>query len=272
MMRAVRVFLICAVLLTTTLIGVPAERELLSEPTGATLVSIGAVGLGSPQVSAVQVFYKKKAVDVLVEGKKLKKYSIEISGSGFVPGSSAVIDEFGSLKAYPYSRQPAVTLETTFISDTSLEARFASGAPLPGLLLLKVVNPDFEESQASTLTVISDPADLSLSRIRPESGAIGTVVTVTGVGFATAATSGENSIRFESVAPAWSSFVGFGVSRSADGDSLTFVIPFGETVLCPGIPPCPGAFVALKPGQYRLSVINPNGLSNTMLFQLTNSN
>src|SRR5262249_5889672 len=142
----------------------------------------------------------------------------------------------------------------------------------PGFVSLKVVNPDLEESEPSAVNVISDPADLSISRLAPDSGAIGTVVTLSGAGFSSTAPSAENFIRFEMIGATRFVFCGLEVPLSADGSTLTFALPFGASVSCPGLnPPCPGAFVPLKPGQYLISIINPNGMSNSMLFQLTNS-
>jgi|GEM_PF-6297876 len=230
---------------------------------------IKVVGMEAPELTSLHLFLNGEPVDQIVSGTKIKNYSMKLAGSGFVSGSNVVVDPFGSITADPYGLEPEVTLATTFKNASALRTVFGHGSsPLPGMLSIKVVNPGGGESNTVTIDVISKASTLSIASISAESGSIGTQVTLTGVGIAPSG----NIIRFSPVGFKGSAFVGFYLDTPSDGRTLTFVVPNGDSLVFPGrFNPPPVAFLPITPQQYRLSVINSNGLSNSFLFQVTDN-
>jgi hypothetical protein len=224
------------------------------------------------QVTAVQVLFRGEPVEGVARGKKIKKYALQIAGAGFTPGSTVVVNSLG---VYPYTiEQPlAQPTSTNFISATSLEAVFLPGvAPKPGLLLVKVVNPDGGESNAVSVDVISKPSELEITAISPGSGPVGTQVTLTGTGFKVAERPEESAIRFEAVGSDETLPQGFYFRSNAENGSLSFAVPSGVIrPVCTGIIiGCdPIATPRVTPQQYRVWVIDPNGMSNSILFSVT---
>lgn len=104
-------------------------------------------------------------------------------------------------------------------------------------------------AQTSTLTV---------SKVSPVSGPVGTTVTITGRGFGAK----NNTATF-----------GMGYIRnieSADGTTLTFVVPEGLD-LCPpdSTSPCAGAHPRTKAGEYTISIMIDGKKSNALTFTVT---
>lgn len=260
------IFLILLVALVEAAIGRSASYAALS---------VSASGGDSLELNGLQLSFKGQPVDEVVSGTKIKKYFIEVTGSGFLPGSTVVVN---SIQAFPVTgdeppRQPTIT---TLVSGTSLDVRFLAGAaPPPGMLSVRVVNPDGAESNRLTVDVISKAAKLAIGSISPQSGPVGTQVTLIGNGFTPIPNSRVNAIRFTPVEAQdhglADHFEGFYASL-VDGGTLTFVLPTWVTEpICPGSPfVCdPIASPPVTAGLYRISIINPNGMSNSVLFDVT---
>jgi hypothetical protein len=220
-----------------------------------------------PSLTGVQLFFRGQPVDQIVLGTKLKKYSIELTGTGFTSGSIAVVDSLG---VCPLSLQPPETLATIDQGSSSLQAAFPRRTALSsGILSVKVVGPDGAESNALTIDVIANPTDLSIDSISPQSGPIGTTVTLTGVGLQQG-----NPIRFSALGSSTFQFVGFYSGSATALKPVNFAIPGSEIVpvcaACTGLPVCdPITTSFITPGQYRVAVINAGGMSNSLLFQVT---
>lgn len=113
-------------------------------------------------------------------------------------------------------------------------------------------------SAARSDTASQDAATLTVSRISPTTGPVGTTVTITGRGFASA----RNAATF-----------GIGFIRdmsSTDGTTLSFVVPDGLD-LCPpdATAPCAGAHPRTKAGDYTVSVMVDGRKSNALTFTVT---
>jgi len=244
--------------------------------TGIALVSPSAAasfrrGSLAPAASltGVQLFFRSQPVDQIVLGTKLKKYSMELTGTGFASGSSVVVDSSG---VCVLTSKPTQTLVTVDQGSSSLLAAFPRRTDLlSGLLSVKVVSPDGTESNSLRVDVISNPSDLSIDSISPQSGPIGTQVTLTGVGFKQG-----DPIRFSIAGSAGANFVGFySLSGSASGSGpLRFTVEtsalIGICAHCIGSPACdPAGTILTTPSQYRVSIVNANGMSNSLLFQVT---
>jgi IPT/TIG domain len=230
----------------------------------------------APELNGIQPMYRGQPVDEIVSGNKIKKYFIELTGTGFVPGSSVVVN---SIRAFPVTagEPPQQPTSATFVSATSLEVRFVPGtAPPPGMLSVRVVNLDGAVSNRLTVNVISKTSELSISSISPQFGPVGTQVTLTGNGFTPIPPNNVNAIRFTAVGAqdraSADFFEGFYTDSFVDSGTLTFILP-GRVIepICPGFPfVCdPIATPSITAGQYRISVINPNGMSNSVLFEVT---
>jgi hypothetical protein len=262
----------------TGLIATSADGSLHRNSSIASRCVIVA-GAEAPQLTGLQVFFKGQPVDRLVSGKKVKKYSIELTGSGLVPGYSVVVT---SLRAFGFDgRQPQLQVAATFEGAMMLRAQFLAHAALrPGLLFIKLVNQEGVESNSLTAEVISKPSELSITSITPTSGPIGTRVSLEGVGFRPDATDGITALRFlrtgsDASATFAANFLeGFYIDSSSDGRTLEFVVPNNEI-----LPICPGAAIGCDPlsipqitsGLYRVSVINRAGMSQSVLFEVTAS-
>jgi len=171
-----------------------------------------------PQLSEVELQFKGQPVDQVVFGKKAKKYSITLTGTGFVPDSIVIVD---SLRAYPYALiQSDQHLDTVFKDSTRLRTTLNSETvSSPGFLAVKVANPGGGESNSLAIDVISKPSELSIASISPESGPIGTKVTLTGTGFTSTTLFTGTSIRFGGANADQPLFIGFYVESPTDTSS-----------------------------------------------------
>jgi hypothetical protein len=224
------------------------------------------------QLKGVQLFFLGQPVDQVVSGKKIKKYSLQVTGSGFQPGSLVVVNS-----VHAYGQQPGELQEqpvsTTYVSATSLDAAFLPEAePAPGLLLVKVAGPAGEQSNIIAADVISKPSRLSIESISPQSGPIGGQVTLTGVGLGLAGPTNPVAIRFSPVGSFDSFLQGFYTSALTDPSKLMIVVPSNVVLpICPGGPfACdPISIPRVTPQDYRIWVINANGMSNRIIFRVT---
>src|ERR1044071_1315700 len=91
------------------------------------------------QLAELRLFFKGKPVDELVSGKKIKRYSMELTGTGFVSGSRVIVS---SMRAYLSDlTRPEEPVATTYESATALQVQFLRGsAPPPGQLLVYILN------------------------------------------------------------------------------------------------------------------------------------
>src|SRR3989338_245621 len=113
--------------------------------------------------------------------------------------------------------------------------------------------------------IITPPpsSGLSVSYLSPSSGPIGTQVTIVGSGF----TSTGNKVIFVNLGtennPTYS-------LNSYDGRTLTFTIPSSDYYACLyTYPSCAIPQRLTQPGSYSVSVMNPNGTSNSVNFTVT---
>ena len=110
---------------------------------------------------------------------------------------------------------------------------------------------------ANALANASAPV-AKLSKLAPASGPVGTVVTVTGSGFAAKG----NTAMF-----------GPGYLKnldSTDGTAFKFTVPEGLDLCDPeSLRPCPGAYPQVRPGEYVVMVIATGEKSNGLTFTVT---
>jgi hypothetical protein len=218
--------------------------------------------------------FRGQPVDQAIQGKKIRKYSVQVTGTGFQPDSLIVVNSIRAFDQQPgqFSEEP---VSTTYVSATSLDASFLPGPePAPGLLVFKVVNPGGDQSNIIAADVISKPTKLSIDSISPVTGPIGTQLTLTGVGLAPTGLPGQAAIRFSAVGSSDSAIQGFYTSSLVDDSKLLLVVPNNVVrPICPGGPfacdPVSSPFVT--PQDYRIWVINSNGMSNSILFHVTSN-
>jgi hypothetical protein len=224
------------------------------------------------QVSGIQLLFRGQPVDQVVSGKKIKKYSMQVTGTGFLPGSVVVVNSIRAFDQPPGEPQEE-PVSTTYVSATSLDAAFLPGlGPAPGLLLIKVVSPGGDQSNTFVADVITRPSKLSIDSISPQSGPIGTQVALTGVGLAPTGLPTQAAIRFSAVGASDSMIQGFYTNTVADDSKLVLAVPNNVVLpICPGGPfACdPISVPQITPQDYRIWVINSNGMSNSILFHVT---
>ena len=131
-----------------------------------------------------------------------------------------------------------------------------------------------------SVSVDGDTSTVSITSLNPESGPVGTPVTLTGTGFSTdlaypscpptpntpcprIGVAGNNTVRF---GPATLSNV---ISR--DGKTLTFQVPGEYMPPCPVGMACARVISSVRPGTYDVFVSNANGVSNSVSFTVTSS-
>jgi hypothetical protein len=224
------------------------------------------------QVTGVQLLFRGQPVGQAIQGKKIKKYSVQVAGTGFQPDSLVVVNSVRAFDQQPGQSQEQ-PVSTTYVSATSLDAAFLPGpAPAPGLLLIKVVNPNGDQSNIIAADVISKPSKLSIDSISPLSGPIGTQLTLTGEGLEPTGQPSQAAIRFSAVGSHDSALQGFYTSSLVDDSKLLLVVPNNVVrPICPGGPfACdPVSVPQITPQDYRIWVINSNGMSNSILFHVT---
>jgi len=234
---------------------------------------------GAPQLAGLQIFFRGQPAQQIISSNKVKKYRLELTGSGFAQGATVIVD---TLQAYPYIlNNPRQAVAATVNSATSLSVAFLPGSPPPpGVLKVKVVNPDGAESNTLSFDAISNPVDLSITSISPESGPIGGQVTIRGLGLIPVTESRRMAFRFTPVAgdigsPSFdpnSTFLGFYPNLQQDGGTASFIVPNNTIApLCAkadfGCDPFASILTTVQ--QYRVQIINQNGLSNSLIFQVT---
>ncbi len=99
---------------------------------------------------------------------------------------------------------------------------------------------------------------VNINSLNPASGPVGTVVTVSGSGFAS--TGNNVSMRNYQVASNLT---------SSDGKTLQFTIPETLAPHCAVGTACPQYIVSVIPGDYSVVVTNANGTSNAQIFSVT---
>src|SRR2546426_215601 len=52
----------------------------------------------APELNGLRLLFRGQQVDEVVSAKKIKKYSIELTGTGFLPASTVVVN---SIRAFP---------------------------------------------------------------------------------------------------------------------------------------------------------------------------
>jgi hypothetical protein len=201
-----------------------------------------------PRINSVQIFFMGGPVSELIVGTKARRYALKIIGQGFDPAASISVD----------GMRARISIASAVELDATLKGGFLM---LPGQAALQIVNPDGQSSNTVFLDIVTDPSILSIARITPDFGPVGTQVTVTGVGF----TATGNRVKLFSSASPEHSGVTADVA-SADGKTLVFTIGG----LCPpcvfASPPCELPCLVLNPGQYDISVTNAKGTSNSLKF------
>lgn len=111
---------------------------------------------------------------------------------------------------------------------------------------------------SSFALALGEPGSPRLVALAPQSGPVGTEVTITGHGLARSG----NTVRF---GPGYIHDL-----ASTDGRTLRFVVPDGLD-LCPPGPrtQCPAGFPRVVPGPYAVSVLTSGGESNRLQFTVT---
>ena len=109
------------------------------------------------------------------------------------------------------------------------------------------------------------PIAPAIDSLQPNSGPVGTSVTVTGNGF----TPTGNRVKFGNLGVEdWSKYN----LSSTDGKTLSFSVPAGNYMSCWNtVPACGAPSIGTAPGVYSVSVINANGVSNVVTFTVTTS-
>lgn len=109
---------------------------------------------------------------------------------------------------------------------------------------------------SSTRGPTAPTAAPAVSGVSPSAAAVGDTVTISGSGF----TSTANAIK-----------IGAGYLlgiATPDSTSLRFTLPTALTPCPPGTQVCITLAVLLTPGTYPVSVVNANGTSNELTFQV----
>lgn len=102
-----------------------------------------------------------------------------------------------------------------------------------------------------------------VASIAPESGVVGTKVTIKGSGF----TKTDNRVNFAQLS---GDVIGLenvaATVGSNDGTTLVFEVPDGMAPYCPPGNYCPAVFYEVLPATYRVTVTNERGTSNATIF------
>lgn len=138
----------------------------------------------------------------------------------------------------------------------------------PGDYPVSVTNANGVSNQVTfTVTAASTSTAPVISGIAPQSGPVGTSVTISGSGFST-----DSQVNFGSLGKI--SGVISGSAGSNLGNSFTFTIP-EQIYVASGCDSrystCAQAVVEVAPGVYPLSIVNANGTSNTINFTVVSA-
>ena len=200
-----------------------------------------------------------KAGDVWIKGNA---YNIEWSVPSIVPQSVqqfTFIDIWLAAPSNPnfryIGREVLSALKYTWIVPLDV------GAGSYYISMKVVVGKGDAISASFTIKDVSGPAP-QISSLQPNSGPVGTLVTIIGSGF----TETGNTVK-----------VGAGYIRNLNSlnNTIEFVVPDGLGICNPySLAPCPliGAYPPVRPGEYLVSVINVNGQSNSVVFTVTSVN
>lgn len=116
-------------------------------------------------------------------------------------------------------------------------------------------------ANTSTSTATSTPAQIiRLDSVSPNSGRVGTQVTIKGSGF-----TANTTVLMNSNVAAKNETLEY----SANGmEALTFLVPSSLTADCKAGQACPQYAQLVTPGSYQISIENENGKSNTLQFDV----
>jgi hypothetical protein len=213
----------------------------------------GAEGL--LHLTGLQLLRKGEPVDQLTTGERAKRYSIDLTGSGFDLGSRVFIGDR--------------MLPTRLLGAAELTANLRGGrVPAPGELAVKVVNSDGQTSNTWTVDVSSDPADIFILFCDPPVAEVGATVMLAAK---TGLTAAGNRLRFRGVTHPELS--GLTVELPSTGPTLGFTVPSSVCPACSySAPPCSDLCPQIAPGEYLVSVFNANGISNNVRLLVSEPN
>lgn len=110
------------------------------------------------------------------------------------------------------------------------------------------------------------PSGVTLQSISPSSGLITTTITLTGTGF----TPTGNDVKIDSLLSNWSGYSGYITNLSPlNNSTLQFVLPPTLDSCRSTELRCIGAALLVHPGDYKISVVNSSGTSNSLIFTVT---
>jgi hypothetical protein len=117
--------------------------------------------------------------------------------------------------------------------------------------------PEETVSDTPATTATSSPSGIAITAIAPQSGPIGTNVTIAGTGFNSTS---QIVLQNGAIHP----------QVTESGTVITFTVPESVGAYCTSGQACPMYALLLKPGNYALSVRNDDGAeSNAVRFTLT---
>jgi hypothetical protein len=123
----------------------PFQSALGSTLSDAFVAKIGTSDSGgnAPSLTSILIFRKKSSVDHLIAGVKTKKYSLVLTGSGFIPSAHVLVN--GS------------EVETSFTNGSELTAGLPPGrVPGPGFMTVQARNGNGPVSNILTIEVRND--------------------------------------------------------------------------------------------------------------------
>lgn len=117
-----------------------------------------------------------------------------------------------------------------------------------------------------------------ITLIDPQSGPVGTQVTLTGTGFTPVKSGGCEGNTYPYACDPYlvgTNTINFGPVKienvTSGGKTITFTVPDSYMPPCPAGMGCVQVMSQIKPGAYNVSVSNANGTSNNVLFTVTSS-
>lgn len=144
-----------------------------------------------------------------------------------------------------------------------------------GSYSVTVTNSQGYTSNDASFTVTSTIGNtnntLAISYLSPVSGSVGTVVTIYGTGFTS-----DSTVHFGSgvvANPIISNIIGIACTNNPNchsgvTQSITFTVPSYIAPYCAANMACPMYVQMVTPGSYSVSVVNINGTSNGVTFQV----